>query len=72
MMEQWIKRLVGQPVSVWTVAGQTEHCDHGVLLEITEQFLCMRKGIDILFFPLMRVRLLKPQDSRALFRDLLT
>lgn len=58
-MSTKIQELVGQTVDVWTVQGQHETRDSGVLRGVDERWLVLEKDGEMLFFGVARVRLVK-------------
>ncbi len=60
-MNLTLKDFIGKPVDVWTVRGQSEVKDSGVLHHVDEQWVVIKQGNEHLFFAVARIRLLKPQ-----------
>ena len=52
--------LIGQQVQVYSVRGETEVSDIGVLEAYDANWLCVRKSGEALYFSVHRVRLIKP------------
>ena len=59
-MSQVLKELQGQSVQVYSVRGETEISDIGILDAFDEQWLCLNKNGAKLFFSIARIRLVKP------------
>ena len=55
--------LIGRKVSVWSVYGQGEHKDDGVLEACEGPILTLRCGDEYLYLVLYNVRLIKPADG---------
>ncbi|PQV64278.1 hypothetical protein B1R32_106124 [Abditibacterium utsteinense] len=55
-----LKDFIGKHVDVWTVMGQTETKDSGILRNVDEAWIVIEKNNELLFFSMMRVRLVKP------------
>lgn len=60
-MTQKLQDFVGKEVDVWSIRGETEIKDSGRLHDVTEQFVVIEQYSSLLFFPLARVRLIKPR-----------
>lgn len=56
-----LKDFIGKAVDVWTVRGQTEVKDSGILQNADEQWVVIQQGQELLFFAIARIRLLKLQ-----------
>ncbi len=59
-MDEMLRALVGRQVQVFSVRGETEVSDSGVLEAYDNNWLCIRKGGEALYFSIHRVRLIKP------------
>ncbi len=52
---------IGKPVDIWSVRGQSEIKDSGVLQNVDERWVVIQQGSELLFFPIARIRLVKLQ-----------
>ena len=59
-MNDVLSSLIGRMVQVYSVRGDTEVSDMGVLEAYDDTWLCLSRGGDKLYFSIARVRLLKP------------
>ncbi len=58
-MDEMLRSLVGRQVQVFSVRGETEVSDIGVLEAYDSNWLCIRKSGEALYFSIHRVRLIK-------------
>jgi len=59
-MDEMLRALVGRQVQVFSVRGETEVSDSGILEAYDNNWLCIRKAGDAFYFSIHRVRLIKP------------
>jgi len=59
-MESILRGLVGTLVQVWSVRGETETSDTGVLEACDEHWILLNRSSEKLYFSVSRVRLIKP------------
>ena len=61
-MKVLIEELIGKTVEIRSQAGQADYRDDGVLEACDERWLRLRKGYELIYFPINNVRLVKPLD----------
>ena len=59
-MDGVLRGLVGRQLQVFSVRGETEVSDAGVLEAYDNNWLCIRRAGEALYFSIHRVRLIKP------------
>lgn len=58
-MDEMLRALVGRQVQVFSVRGETEVSDLGILEAFDDNWICIRKAGESLYFSIHRVRLIK-------------
>jgi hypothetical protein len=58
-MTSLLTELVGKQVEITSIGGETRFVDRGVLEAFDEHWVRLRKGNEVLYFPVYRIRLLK-------------
>ena len=59
-MDTILRGLIGAMVQVWSVRGETETSDTGVLEAYDDHWLLLNRSGEKLYFSVSRVRLIKP------------
>lgn len=59
-MNNALEDLVGKKVTVWSLGTQIEDTEAGVLEAYEHPFVRLRKGDQVLVFPVYNIRVLKP------------
>ena len=58
-MDEMLRALVGRQVQVFSVRGETEVSDAGILEAYDNNWVCIRKAGEALYFSIHRIRLIK-------------
>lgn len=59
MMNELLRELIGHQVQVYSVRGETEISDVGILEGYDDTWVCLRKEQVRLYFSIYRIRLVK-------------
>ncbi len=61
-MNETLRNEIGKTVRIWSVSGESEVSDEGTLEGFDDPFIRLRKGSELLLFPVHRIRLMKLVD----------
>ena len=59
-MSEILRELIGRQVIVYSGTERGEGGDIGELVSYDNAWLCLRKGTELLYFSVFRIRLVKP------------